>query len=129
MRKKKTKENKDLAFARPLGEAAKQARETAGYTQSYVAEKTDVDIRTILNIENFNGNPTLEKLHSLVRFYGIDPRLFFYPEAAQETPARASLRLLLETCTEQEAEALTPIIRAILDALRAQNANVLQKNT
>lgn len=127
MRKKKLKENKDFEFARPLGEAVKLARSKSGFTQGYVSEKTDVDIRTILNIENGNGNPTLEKLYSLVRFYGIDPRPFFYPELAQDTSSREPLRLLLETCTEKEAEMITPIIRAILDALRTKDADDLQK--
>ena len=128
MRRKKTKENKDFDFARPLGDAAKQIRTEAGFTQGYVSEMTDVDIRTILNIEAGNGNPTLEKLYSLVRFYGMDPRPFFYPELVLETPARESFRLLLETCTEKEAESLIPILRAILTALRARDADDLRKD-
>lgn len=129
MRKKKPKANKEFEFAIPMGNITKRARNETGFTQSYVAEKTGVDIRTILNIENGNGNPTMEKLYPLVRFYGIDPRPFFYPELALDTPARESLRLLLETCTEKEAESLAPIIRAILNVLRTKDADGLQKDT
>lgn len=126
MRKKKPVENRDFAFARPMGDAVRQARDKSGFTQGYVSECTGIDTRTILNIENCNGNPTMEKLYPLVRFYGIDPRIFFYPESELASSDRAELRLLLETCTEQEAAALIPIIRAILEALHSQNSDALE---
>ena len=68
----------------------------------------------------------MEKLYPLVRFYGIDPRIFFYPESELTSSNRAELRLLLETCTEQEATALIPIIRAILEALHSKNSDTLK---
>lgn len=126
MRKKKPVENKYLEFARPMGEAVKAAREKAHFTQSYVSEMIGVDTRTVLNIENGNGNPTMEKLYPLVRLCSIDPRSFFYPEMALEDPERTELRLLLETCTKQEAAALIPIMRAVLDALRTNATDNLK---
>ena len=80
MRKKKPVENKDFEFAKPMGVVSKEAREKAKYTQGFVSESTGVDTRTIMNIENGEGNPTMEKLYPLVRFYGIDPRVFFTPK-------------------------------------------------
>lgn len=129
MRKKKPVDNRDLAFARPMGNAMLQARDKAGFTQGQVAECTGVDQRTILNIENGNGNPTMEKLYPLVRFYGIDPKVFFYPEQRFESLVRVNLRLMLETCTEQEVGLLIPIVRAVLDALRAKDSDILKNNT
>lgn len=126
MRKKKPVENKDFEFAKPMGVAAREARDKASYTQGYVSESTGVDTRTIMNIENGEGNPTMEKLYPLVRFYGIDPRAFFYPEMQLETSARMDLRLLLETCSEQEAEDLLPIVRAVLNALNSKNLGDLK---
>lgn len=126
MRKRKPVENKDFEFAKPMGVAAKEAREKAKYTQGYVSESTGVDTRTIMNIENGEGNPTMEKLYPLVRFYGIDPKAFFYPEIQLKTSARMNLRLLLETCTEQEAEDLLPIVRAVLNALNSKNLDDLK---
>lgn len=121
MRKKKPVENKDFEFAAPMGIAAKGAREKTKYTQGFVSESTGVDTRTIMIIESGEGNPTMEKLYPLVRFYGIDPRVFFFPEMQLETTARMELRLLLETCNEQEAEDILPIVRAVLNALNSKN--------
>lgn len=40
-----------------LGKAVKQARLERGLTQNDVAERIDVDVRTVLKIENQKGNP------------------------------------------------------------------------
>ena len=47
-------------YSRPLGDAVKRAREKMGFTQNEVAEKADIDVRTVLNIENYRGNPKME---------------------------------------------------------------------
>lgn len=46
----------DYEFIRPLGDAVKRARSELGLTQNEVAERIGVDVRTILNIENYKGN-------------------------------------------------------------------------
>ena len=43
-----------LEYVRSLGDAVKNARIELGLTQNEVADKIDVDVRTILNIENYN---------------------------------------------------------------------------
>ena len=43
-----------------LGKAIKQARLERGLTQSDVAERIDVDVRTVLKIENQKGNPKMD---------------------------------------------------------------------
>ena len=54
-------------YTRPLGDAVKRARGELGVTQRQVAEAADVDVRTVLNIENYKGNPKLEVLYPLIR--------------------------------------------------------------
>ena len=46
-------------FSHPLGDAVKRARERQGLTQGEVAEAIEKDTRTILNIENYKGNPKM----------------------------------------------------------------------
>lgn len=43
-------------YSRPLGDAIKRARGKLGLTQSEVADKADIDVRTVLNIENYKGD-------------------------------------------------------------------------
>ncbi len=126
---KKAPESGKFEFSASLAEVSIRGRTMTGFTQNCVSAQTGVDKRTIMNMEKGEGNPTLEKLYPVIRLYGVDPRPIFFPEMALDTPARNSFRLLLETCSEREAAALTPIVRAILGALRAENGNDLTNNT
>lgn len=125
----KKRKGKERPFSRPLGNAALTARKERGLSQGQVSNQTGLDPRTILNIENYNGNPRLDSLYTIVRFYGIDPRVFFYHERALDDPARSEFHALVDTCTEDEALTLTPIVRAILEALRGKGSITLEDNT
>lgn len=109
-------------YSRPLGDAVKRARGRAGLTQSEVADAADIDVRTVINIENYKGNPKLEVLFPLVRALEMDSREIFNPEMQRVSPALRQLRLLVEDCSEDEAMAIMPILRSILNALRNPNA-------
>ena len=42
---------------------------------------------TVLNIENYKGNPKMEVLYPLVRALKMDSREIFYPEILQDSAA------------------------------------------
>lgn len=107
-------------YSRFLGDAVKRARGALGLTQREVADKMNKDVRTVLNIENYKGNPKLEVLYPLVRALNMDPREFFYPNIQQKSPALRKLRLLVEDCSEEEAAAMIPIFQSVLHALRSK---------
>ncbi len=58
-----------------------------GLTQNQVAVLIDSDERTIMNIENYKANTTMEVLYPLIRTLQIDPREIFCPEMDKESPA------------------------------------------
>ena len=109
-------------YSRPLGDAVKRARGKLGLTQNEVADAIDVDARTVLNIENYKGNPKMEVLFPLIRALRIDAREIFTPEMQRESPALRQLRLLIEECSEAEAAVIIPVFEAVLNALRDQHA-------
>ena len=113
-------------YARPLGDAVKRARGKLDLTQGEVADKINVDVRTVMNIENYKGNPKMEVLFPLVRALKIDAREIFNPEMRRESPAIRQLRLLIEECSEEEAAAIIPVIEAVLTALRDKNATPIE---
>ena len=49
-------------YGRPLGDAVKVARNDLKLTQEQVASQTNTDPRTIMNIENYRGNPKMGTL-------------------------------------------------------------------
>ena len=109
-------------YSRPLGDAVKRARGKLDLTQNEVADLADVDVRTVLNIENYKGNPKMEVLYPLVRALKIDAREIFNPEIRRESPALRQLRVLIEGCSEEEAAAIIPVFQSVLTALRDKNA-------
>ena len=109
-------------YSRPLGDAVKRARGKSGLTQNEVADMADVDVRTVLNIENYKGNPKMEVLYPLVHALKIDAREIFNPEIRRETPALRQLRVMIEECSEEEAAAIIPVFQSVLTALRDKNA-------
>lgn len=81
-----------------------------------------IDVRTVMNIENYKANPKMEVLSPLIRALRIDARTIFNPELQRETPALQQLRLMIEECSEQEAEALIPVVESVIAALRTKDA-------
>ena len=105
-------------YSRILGDVVKVAREKAGLTQAEVAASIDRDSRTVLNIENYKGNPKLEVLYPLVRALKIDSREIFNPEMQLEFPALRQLQLMVAECSEAEADAIIPVVKAAIDLVR-----------
>ena len=78
-------------YAQSLGDAVRRARGKLNLTQGEVAAQANMDSRTILNIENYKGNPKLEILYPLIRTLHLDPQEIFYPELINPSPAMAEL--------------------------------------
>lgn len=113
-------------YSNALGDAVRRARMKLDLTQSEVAESIDVDVRTVLNIENSKGNPKMEVLYPLVRVLKIDAKEIFYPEMQRGSPSISQLRLLIEDCSEEEAATMIPVLKSVLAALRDKNAITIE---
>lgn len=107
-------------YSRPLGDAVKQARSKLGYTQKQVADLIDVDERTIMSIEKYKSNTTMEVLYPLIRALHIDPRAIFNHEMEIETSVHHELRVLIDGCSEEEAATLISVCQSVISALRSK---------
>lgn len=108
-------------YSRPLGDSVKRARRRLRLTQNELANAIDVDSRTVLNIENYKGNPKMEVLYPLIRTLNIDAREIFNPEMLRQSPALCQLRIMVEECSEQEAEVMISVFSSILSVLRSKD--------
>lgn len=113
-------------FSRPFGDTVRTARIERGYTQKQLAEKIDVDERTISSIEKYEANTTMEILYPLIRVLRIDPREIFNPELGRESKAHYQLRLLLDNCNEAEATALLAVCETVLSVMRSKTSTILE---
>ena len=105
-----------------LGNVIKRTREARHLTQQEVADLSNIDVRTLLNIENYRGNPNFAVLWSLVRTLNINTQEIFFPEMFQKSSSIVYLQQLVGNCSEYEAETLIPILVALLNALRSNKS-------
>lgn len=104
-----------------LASAVREARTELGLSQEKLAEILNLDQRTILNIEAGRGNPKFEKLYPLITYLKIPADKIFYPDNQEQSPTLQKLITLLNDCTEEEAAALLPMVRYMLNLLRKQD--------
>ena len=67
-------------YSQSLGNTVRKSRKDKGLTQRTVANRLNVDVRTIMNIENQKANPRMDVLFPLIRLLKIDPRDIFIPK-------------------------------------------------
>ena len=108
-------------FSKPLGDIVKQARKSLGMTQVQVAEKIGVDQRTIIKIENYQGNPKMNVLFPLLRLLEIDPWSVFYPEEKLRSSSVLKITTLLSHCSDEEVDTILPIVKSVIEALHSNN--------
>ena len=113
-------------YSRQLAQAIKKVRLELGLTQEQVAEKSGTDVRTIINMEQARGNPKLETLFPLIQALKMDAREIFDATAKLDAPTVRHLRLLVDSCSEEEAAALLPVMESVLAALRATRASKIE---
>ncbi len=58
-------------YSRALGDTVRAARKKMGLSQNKVAALIDADERTIMNIEAYNANTTMDVLYPLIRILRI----------------------------------------------------------
>lgn len=106
-----------------LGIVVREAREKTGLTQSELSEKLGLGDKTILNIENFRGNPKFDSLYPLVNFLKIPGDKLFYPELKDDEPNKHKLLLEIQSCNDREAAELLRVTRYMLELLRKRNSD------
>lgn len=115
-----------LNYAEILGDIVKKARLELKLTQSAVADQVDVDVRTVMHIENHKGNPKMEVLFPLIRALKIDPSTIFYPEMEHNSSGVGRMNQLLSKCSDEEVEALLVVCETVLSAIRSTNAKTIE---
>lgn len=105
-------------YVKNLGTVIRKAREEQGLSQASLAEKLGIDVRTIINIENFRGNPKFEVLCPLITTLRIPADRIFYPGSDTEGASKEQLLWELQNCSEKEARALLPMVRYMEELMR-----------
>ncbi|MCF2661219.1 helix-turn-helix domain-containing protein [Pseudoflavonifractor phocaeensis] len=65
------------------GQLVMQAREEQGYSQQYVADEVEIDLRTLKKIEEGKSDPDYITIYKLIHLLYISPKIMFYAEQSQ----------------------------------------------
>lgn len=101
-----------------MGAIIQKAREAKGITQTVLADKIEVSLRTIIAIENGKRNPTYEVLYRLVEALNIPADLIFHPDDVIGTPEQEQFIREFRAATEQEQRVAIASTRSIWRELR-----------
>lgn len=105
-----------------MGAVIQEARVAHGMTQTALAEKIDVSLRTVIAIETGKRNPTFEVLYKIIRELSIPADLIFRPDDVPGTPEQEQFVREFRDASEQERRVAIASARSIWRELR-HNAN------
>ncbi len=101
-----------------MGAVIQAARGVRGITQTALAEKIDVSLRTVIAIETGKRNPTFEVLYKIIQELSIPSDLIFRPDDVPGTPEREQFIREFRDANEQEQRIAIASARGIWRELR-----------
>lgn len=107
-----------------LGKVIRRAREEKNLSQAALAEKVGIGKHTVMNIENYRGNPKLEVIFRLIRELEIPADLVFFPEDSQDSEEKQKLIRAIQNCSEEEIGAATAVLHTLLYVLRTHHTEM-----
>ena len=108
-------------YQRILGERVRKEKKNRGLTQSQLAAIVSSNKRTILDIENGQGNPKLETLFAILSTLNIDPYPIFFPDPPERSEALTQLLQIMRDFSEEEIKLMTSVVLATMEFSKASN--------
>ena len=104
-----------------MGAVIQEARLARGMTQTALADKIEVSLRTIIAIETGKRNPTFEVLYKILQELSIPADLIFRPEDMPGTPELEQFIREFRDANVQEQRMAIASTRGIWKELRKEN--------
>ena len=111
---------KVYSYTKALGDCVRAARKKKGLTQAELAELIHSDKRTILNIENYRGNPKLDTLYDLVTTLEINPKEIFFPDNNKSAEALNRFGILTASCSDEEIALVLRVCEVIVSNVHSK---------
>lgn len=102
-----------------IGSVIQHARRENGLTQAELAEKIEVSLKTVIDIEKGKRNPTFDVLYRLIITLDIPSELIFRPEDMTGSPELEQFICELRNANEQERRMAMITARGIWQELRS----------
>ena len=99
-----------------LGDAIKEERLRRNLSQNALAEMVHVSLRTISDIENYNGNPRFENLYLLASYLNISIDAVFNGENEPMDSTMKQIIAELNQCSNETKRLALGTLRGLLSA-------------
>lgn len=100
-----------------LGDAVKEERLRRNLSQNALAEMVHVSLRTISDIENYNGNPRFENLCLLTSFLNLPIETVMKGETEPMDSTMQQIIAELNQCSDQTKRLALGVLRGLLTAV------------
>ena len=100
-----------------LGDAVKEERLRRNLSQNTLAEMVHVSLRTISDIENYNGNPRFENLCLLVSFLNLPIETVIKGKDEPMDSAMKQIIAELNQCSNETKRLALGTLRGLLSAV------------
>ncbi len=99
---------------KPFGTALKNARMERKLTQAELAEKLDISLSYLKDLERFRNDPSFKVFERTVRYFNISADDVIYPEREQTDETRQKVLRLLRRCDEEQMKMILAVAEALL---------------
>ena len=100
-----------------LGDVVKQERLKLNLSQNALAEQAKVSLRTVSDIETYNGNPRLDTLYALANYLHISIDAVFSDKTNPDSTMQ-QIMAELNSCPEEQKQLALSTLRGLLDGFK-----------
>ena len=101
-----------------LGDVVKEERNKRNISQNTLAEQANVSLRTVSDIETYNGNPRLDTLYALANYLHISIDAIFSDKSSETDSTMRQIMAELNSCPEEYKLLALSTLRGLLDGLK-----------
>ena len=101
-----------------LGDVVKQERLKLNLSQNALAEQAKVSLRTVSDIETYNGNPRLDTLYALANYLHISIDAIFSDKKSNMDSTMQQIIAELNSCPEEQKQLALSTLRGLLDGFK-----------
>jgi len=101
-----------------LGDVVKQERLKLNLSQNALAEQAKVSLRTVSDIETYNGNPRLDTLYALANYLHISIDAVFSDKKSNMDSTMQQIIAELNSCPEEQKQLALSTLRGLLDGFK-----------
>ena len=101
-----------------LGDVVKQERLKLNLSQNALAEQAKVSLRTVSDIETYNGNPRLDTPYALANYLHISIDAVFSDKKSNMDSTMQQIIAELNSCPEEQKQLALSTLRGLLDGFK-----------